>query len=98
MKDQAYKVLALHTLYWESIDVDDDELTCELQDKLQDAAVDLARTVALDEPFAGHTRLAEVFQYAQRRQICVHEAIVELVNTALSVDPEWLEANPNIEV
>jgi hypothetical protein len=86
MKELAYKVLALHTLYWESLDVDDVDLTCELQDQMQDAALDLARAAALDEPFAGHTRLAEVFQYANRRQICIHEAIVELVNTALSLD------------
>jgi hypothetical protein len=32
----------------------------------------------------GHTRLFEISQYASRRGVCIHEAIVELVNAALS--------------
>jgi hypothetical protein len=98
MKDQAYKVLALHTLYHDMIqnDADPDE-AFEVEWDFGQAAFDLARDVALDNPLGLHTRLAEVFQYAERRQLCVHEAIVELVNTALS-HPGLLIGTKNTEV
>ena len=96
MKDTAYKILGLHSLYMDSLDYDDGDLTVQLQDEMEDASLDLAREVAFYNPLAGHTRLAEVYAYAHRRQVCVEHAIVELVNTALSVDPEWLAENGEV--
>jgi hypothetical protein len=97
MKDLAYKVMGLHSLYMDTLDYDDGDLSVQLQDEMEDAALDLAREVAFYNPLEGHSRLGEVYAYAHRRQVCVEHAIVELVNTALS-HPDLLIGTKNTEV
>ena len=85
MKDMAYKVLALHSLYIDAIRADNDEAAFDLEWDMGEAGVELAKAVAVHDPFAGHTRLGEIIEYAEKREICIDHAIVELVNKALSL-------------
>lgn len=85
MKDLAYQIVGLYNLHMESIENDaHPDVVFDLQWELQESALALATIVATHDPLEGHTRLGEVFAYAKRNDMCVHEAIVSLVNAALS--------------
>ena len=87
MKDLAYKIIGMDTLWDEAIECDDMETGMELELEIALNAGRLARLVLElpDNPATeSHTRLDEVRRYAHIKQVCVEHAIVELVNTALS--------------
>lgn len=87
MKDLAYKIIGMDTLWDEAIETDDMDTAMELELEIALSAGALARIVAElpDNPVThNHTRLAEIRQYADLKQVCVEHAIVDLVNIALS--------------
>jgi hypothetical protein len=83
LKDTALAIIGLNSLSEELWSVDDDR-AFEYELQLQEKAVQLALEVMDFNPLEGHTRLGEVRAYAHRNGICVHEAIIRLVNSALS--------------
>jgi hypothetical protein len=84
MRELAIKVVGLRTLFLDFLDRGDMDVAFEYQEELVDTAHALADEVLAYDPLDGHTRLFEISQYASRRGVCIHEAIVELVNAALS--------------
>jgi hypothetical protein len=87
MKDLAYKIIGLDTLWDEAIESDDMDTAMELELDIALNAGTLARLVAAipdDGPLAPYSRSAEIVAFAARREICVEHALVELVNAALS--------------
>jgi hypothetical protein len=90
MKDLAYKIIGMDTLWDEAIECDDMDTAMGLELEIALNAGRLARLV-LDElpgdngPLAPYTRRAEIVAYAAKREICLEHALVELVNTALSL-------------
>jgi hypothetical protein len=88
MKELAYKIIGMDTLWDEAIECDDMDMAMELELEIALNAGMLARLVAempRDEgPLAPHTRRAEIVAYATKREMCLEHAIVELVNAALA--------------
>jgi hypothetical protein len=89
MKDLAYKIIGMDTLWDEAIESDDMDTAMELELEIALNSGKLARLV-LDElpgddgPLAPYTRRAEIVAYAAKREMCLEHALVELVNAALS--------------
>jgi hypothetical protein len=88
MKDLAYKIIGLDTLWDEAIESDDMDTAMDLELEIALNAGRLARLVVAaipdDGPLAPYSRSAEIVAFAARREICVEHALVELVNAALS--------------
>ncbi len=87
MRDTALRILGLQAASARAVEAGNDEWV-ELDIELEAEAIELAHEVIEHDPFEHHTRMGEVFQYAQKRGICVHVAIAELVNTALALQVE----------
>ncbi len=85
MRDTAIKLIGLRALRMDAWDDDDYDRMFEFDEEIGDTAHELALEVIEHDPFEHQTRMGEVFAYANRRGICVHAAIAELVNTALSL-------------
>ena len=80
VRNEGLKYLGLFKIWLD----DEDEELVDI-DELLRAAQELAMTAAFTvDEFVGHTRLDEVDAFAKRRGICRHEAIIRLVNSALS--------------
>ncbi len=84
MRDTALQLIGLRVLRMDAWDDDDYDRLFELDEEIGDTAHQLAHEVVAFDPFDGHTRLDEVAAFASRNKICLHQAVIRLVNAALS--------------
>jgi hypothetical protein len=87
MKDMAIKIMGLQrmsAMAWEGMIVGEDN-GLDYDFEAARIAEDLAVEVMTLNKYEGHTRFDEVLKYANERGVCVDHAVVELVNTALSL-------------
>jgi hypothetical protein len=84
IKEQALKVLGMHSLWDHLTDMDDWEQATDLEYETLHEARTLALAIASYNPHAEHTRWNEVWQYAKRKGVRPEHAVVMLVNAALS--------------
>jgi hypothetical protein len=84
MRDTAIKLIGLRALRMDAWEDDDYDRMFEFDEEIGDTAHELALEVIEYNALDGHTRLEEIARYASRERVCMHQAIIRLVNAALS--------------